>query len=57
MYKNRFNVVIDPLSDPEEKKKVMAELKRRVMEAEKPGAKWYSLDEVKTYLYYPARAI
>jgi addiction module RelB/DinJ family antitoxin len=45
-----FNVVIDPLSDPNEKKKVMAELKYRVAEADKPGAQWYSLAEVKKEL-------
>jgi len=45
-----FDVVADPLSDPEERQEIITELKRRVAEAEEPGAKWYSLAEVRREL-------
>ena len=45
-----FDVVLDPLSDPEEMKRVIVEAKRRIEEAKKPGAKWYSLVEVEKEL-------
>jgi addiction module RelB/DinJ family antitoxin len=45
-----FDVVLDPLSDPDEMKKVIAELRHRVEEANKPDAKWYSLAEVEKEL-------
>ena len=45
-----FDVVVDPLSNPEERQEIITELKRRVAEAEEPGAKWYSLSELKEEL-------
>jgi len=45
-----FDVIIDPLSNPAEKYKLLEELDQYVEEAEKPGAKWYSLTEVEARL-------
>jgi len=45
-----FDVVVDPLSNPEERKSVIDELKRRVAVADSPDAKWYSLAEVEKEL-------
>ena len=41
-----FDLVIDPLSDPEVKARVDAELDRRLAQANNPEATWYTMDEV-----------
>ena len=45
-----FDVIVDPFANPDEKKKLLNELDHYVEEAEKPGAKWYSLAEVEARL-------
>ena len=45
-----FDVVLDPLSNPEELKEVIAELRRRVAVADAPGAKWYPLADAEKEL-------
>ena len=45
-----FDIEYDPLSNPEDRKRLFLELDQYVDEAEKPGAIWYSRKDVEKRL-------